>query len=91
MGDVHLSEREQAALRFVLAAEPLPGQPLPAVMVLERLATLVRCDVIGASRSTCQVTQQRRKTSAAAAFPSKVWSRSAATRATSSRSITPRA
>ena len=49
MGDVHLSEQEQAALHFVLAAEPLPGQPLPAVVVLERLATLVRCDVIGAA------------------------------------------
>jgi DNA-binding CsgD family transcriptional regulator len=49
VGDVHLSEKEQAALRFVLAAEPLPGQALPEVMVLERLATLVRCDVIGAA------------------------------------------
>jgi DNA-binding CsgD family transcriptional regulator len=49
VGDVHLSDKEQAALRFVLAAEPLPGQPLPAVVVLERLATLVRCDVIGAA------------------------------------------
>ncbi|HET6939964.1 MAG TPA: helix-turn-helix transcriptional regulator [Nocardioides sp.] len=48
MSDVHLTEKEQAALRFVLAAEPLAGQPLPAVVVLERLATLVRCDVIGA-------------------------------------------
>lgn len=48
MGDMHLSEQEQAAVRFVLAAEPLPGQGLPAAVVLERLATLVRCDVIGA-------------------------------------------
>src|SRR5262245_4093235 len=49
VSDVHLSEKEQAALRFVLAAEPLPGQALPEAMVLERLATLVRCDVIGAA------------------------------------------
>jgi DNA-binding CsgD family transcriptional regulator len=49
VSDVHLSEQEQAALHFVLAAEPLPGRPLPAVVVLERLATLVRCDVIGAA------------------------------------------
>ncbi len=48
MGEVHLSEKEQAALRFVLAAEPLPGHFLPQVVVLERLATLVPCDVIGA-------------------------------------------
>jgi DNA-binding CsgD family transcriptional regulator len=49
VSDVHLSEKEQAALRFVLAAEPLPGQPLIEVGVLERLATLVRCDLIGAA------------------------------------------
>ncbi|HEX5090972.1 MAG TPA: helix-turn-helix transcriptional regulator [Nocardioides sp.] len=49
MGDVLLSEREQAALRFVLAAEPSPGQALPDVATLERLATLVRCDVVGAT------------------------------------------
>jgi DNA-binding CsgD family transcriptional regulator len=49
VSDVHFSEQEQAALRFVLAAEPLPGHALPTDGVLERLATLVRCDVIGAA------------------------------------------
>jgi DNA-binding CsgD family transcriptional regulator len=49
VSDLHLSDKEQAALRFVLAAEPLPGQALPEAMVLERLATLVRCDVVGAA------------------------------------------
>jgi DNA-binding CsgD family transcriptional regulator len=47
--DLLLSETEQAALRFVLAAEPLAGQPLPASDVLERLAALVQCDRIGAA------------------------------------------
>jgi DNA-binding CsgD family transcriptional regulator len=49
VGYVHLSDKEQAALRFVLAAEPLPGHSLPELAVLERLATLVPCDVIGAA------------------------------------------
>jgi DNA-binding CsgD family transcriptional regulator len=46
---VLLSETDQSALRFVLAAEPLAGRPLPPPSVLERLAELVRCDVIGAA------------------------------------------
>ncbi len=49
MCDLLLSETEQAALRFVLAAEPLAGQPLPPSDVLERLAALVQCDTIGAA------------------------------------------
>jgi DNA-binding CsgD family transcriptional regulator len=49
VSDLHFSEKEQAALRFVLASEPLPGQALPEDGVLERLATLVQCDVIGAA------------------------------------------
>ena len=49
MSDVLLSDSDQAALRFLLAAEPLPGQPLPPSSLLERLAELVRCDVIGAA------------------------------------------
>ncbi len=49
MSDLLLSESDQAALRFVLAAEPVAGQPLPAYGVLERLAALVRCDAIGAA------------------------------------------
>jgi DNA-binding CsgD family transcriptional regulator len=47
--DVLLSEREQAALRFVLSAEPIAGQPLPSSDVLERLAALVPCDIVGAA------------------------------------------
>src|SRR4029453_551296 len=46
---VLLSETDQSALRFVLAAEPLAGRPLPPPSVLERLAGLVRGDVIGAA------------------------------------------
>ena len=49
MSDVLLSETDQAAVRFVLAAEPQAGQPLPPSDVLERLAALVRCDTIGAA------------------------------------------
>ena len=51
MSDVLLSESDQTALRFVLAAEPLAGQPLPPTDVLERLAALVQCDTIGAAVS----------------------------------------
>ena len=49
MSELLLSESDQAALRFVLAAEPVAGQPLPPCGVLERLAALVRCDAIGAA------------------------------------------
>ena len=49
LSDLLLSESDQAALRFVLAAEPVAGQPLPPCGVLERLAALVRCDAIGAA------------------------------------------
>jgi DNA-binding CsgD family transcriptional regulator len=46
--DVLLSEADQVALRFLLAAEPVAGQPLPRPDVLERLAELLRCDAVGA-------------------------------------------
>ncbi len=49
MSDLLLSESDQTALRFVLAAEPVAGRPLPPCGVLERLAALVRCDAIGAA------------------------------------------
>ena len=49
MSDVVLSDADQAALRFLLAAEPVAGQPLPGPDVLERLAALLRCDRIGAA------------------------------------------
>jgi DNA-binding CsgD family transcriptional regulator len=48
LSDVLLSETDQAALRFVLASDPLPGRSLPPSSLLERLAELVRCDAIGA-------------------------------------------
>ena len=48
MSDVLLSETDQVALRYVLAADPLPGRPLPPADLLEHLAELVRCDAIGA-------------------------------------------
>ena len=51
MSDLLLSECDQTALRFVLAAEPLAGQPLPPLDVLERLTALVQCDTIGAAVS----------------------------------------
>jgi DNA-binding CsgD family transcriptional regulator len=46
---VDLTETQQAAVRFLLAAEPLVGKLLPSLLVLERLAALVRCDVIVAA------------------------------------------
>ena len=49
MSDLLLTESDQAALRYVLAAEPLAGLPLPTSDVLERLEALVRCDTIGAA------------------------------------------
>jgi DNA-binding CsgD family transcriptional regulator len=48
MHDVDLSGREFSALRALLGAEPVPGQPLPSVDVFERLAALVPCDLLGA-------------------------------------------
>jgi DNA-binding CsgD family transcriptional regulator len=49
MSELLLSECDQTALRFVLAAEPLAGRPLPPLDVLERLGALVQCDTIGAA------------------------------------------
>lgn len=49
MSEVRLSEPDQAALRFVVAAEPLAGRALPTADVLKRLARLVPCDAIGAA------------------------------------------
>jgi DNA-binding CsgD family transcriptional regulator len=46
--DLLLSETDQAALRSALAAEPVAGQPLPRPEVLQRLATLLHSDAIGA-------------------------------------------
>jgi len=49
VSDVWLSEDDQAAMRFLFAAEPVAGQPLPRPDVLQRLATLLRCDTVGAA------------------------------------------
>lgn len=48
MPDLVLSEREQRALRHLLAAEPRPGSPLPARDVLERLVQLIPADGVEA-------------------------------------------
>jgi DNA-binding CsgD family transcriptional regulator len=45
--DVVLTERRQAALRQLLTAEPIPGDPLPPQAVFEALGRLVPCDLLG--------------------------------------------
>lgn len=47
MCDLLLSEREQAAVRAVLAADPVPGVLLPGEGVLQHLARLIVCDTLG--------------------------------------------
>lgn len=47
MADLALDEREQAAVRAVLAAEPFPGETGVGEAVLGHLAALVRCDARG--------------------------------------------
>ena len=47
MTDVLLSDADQAALRDLVAAEPVPGTPLPTSATLEALARLIPCDAIG--------------------------------------------
>jgi DNA-binding CsgD family transcriptional regulator len=44
MDDLELSPRDLAALRALMAMEPVPGQPLPAPAVLEKVHALVPCD-----------------------------------------------
>jgi DNA-binding CsgD family transcriptional regulator len=44
MDDLELSARDVAALRALMAMEPVPGQPLPAPAVLEKVHALVPCD-----------------------------------------------
>lgn len=43
---ITLTPSDQRALRAVLAADPVPGTPLPARPVLRRLAELVPCDQV---------------------------------------------
>jgi DNA-binding NarL/FixJ family response regulator len=47
MSDVLLTDADQAALRAIVAAEPVPGTPLPSSATLEHLARLIPCDAIG--------------------------------------------
>jgi DNA-binding CsgD family transcriptional regulator len=49
MHDLNLSGRDTRALRALMAAEPVPGQPLPDGNVLTCLDTLVPCDYLGAT------------------------------------------
>jgi DNA-binding CsgD family transcriptional regulator len=58
MDVLDLSRREQSVLRSLMGAEPVPGRPLPAVDVLDRLNALVPCDqlLVGYSDVTGLVT-----------------------------------
>jgi len=49
MHDLDLSGRELSVLRGLMALDPVPGQPLPDPVVLEKISLLVPCDrmVIG--------------------------------------------
>ena len=48
MPELMLGDHEQVALRALLAAEPVPGNPVPPRDFLENVARLVPCDVVGA-------------------------------------------
>lgn len=43
-----LSDREQRVLRTLLAAEPVPGSPIPEPSFLEATAELIPCEMFGA-------------------------------------------
>jgi len=47
MTDLLLGDREQAAVRAIIASEPLPGADLPGQSVLPHLARFIACDAIG--------------------------------------------
>ena len=47
MPDLILGPAEQSAMRSLLAAEPVPGTPLPTTDVILRIAELMPCDAIG--------------------------------------------
>ncbi len=51
MQDLALSGRELSALRALMGMEPVPGQPLPQVDVLDRLNVLVPCDELSVGYS----------------------------------------
>ena len=44
---IELGETQQRALRSLMAAEPVPGSPLPEQRVLEQLAVLIPCERLG--------------------------------------------
>lgn len=46
MPDIVLSEAQQRALRSLITAETVPGNPLPHPRLLEKMAVLVPCDGI---------------------------------------------
>jgi DNA-binding CsgD family transcriptional regulator len=48
MPEVRFSEHDQRVLRALLAAEPVPGRPLPHPDVLANILELVPCDSLGA-------------------------------------------
>ena len=47
MTDLLLNASEQAAVRAVIASDPVPGATLPAECALAHLARLVDCDALG--------------------------------------------
>ncbi len=47
MAEVLLTDWEQAAVREIIAAEPVPGGPLPGEVVLRYVGRLIRCDAVG--------------------------------------------
>src|SRR5690349_23935666 len=58
MPRLDLTDREQWALRDLLATEPCPGSPLPTRHVLELLSVLIPADEVGApyEGGTCTLT-----------------------------------
>ncbi len=51
MPDVTLTETRQAALRSLLLAEPIPGDPFPGADVFAAIHRLVPCDVLGVTHA----------------------------------------
>jgi DNA-binding CsgD family transcriptional regulator len=47
MADLLLHEREQGAVRAIIATEPVPGSRLPGEVVLQHLPRLIACEAIG--------------------------------------------
>jgi DNA-binding CsgD family transcriptional regulator len=48
MAELTLTETQQFALRSLIGAEPIDGEPLPQITVLDQIARLIPCDAIGA-------------------------------------------